>query len=290
MDGSYREYLVEGARAGARYALASPQRTPHGAAGGLLGKAAGNSLEFMDHREYQPGDDLRQIDWSAFARSDKLNVKLYRQEVTPHLDIVIDGSQSMALESTDKPRATLALAALLATAAENSAYTHCAWLTGDGVARVANSTAQPHTWEAPSFTSALNPAEALMSMPPSWRHGGVRLLLSDLLYLGDPLATLSLLSQNSVGVVVVQVLASADAEPTHQGNLELVDCETNERQEIFIDASARARYRVALRRHQQNWNNACRQVGAVLTTIIAEDLCRNWRLDALLAAEILKVA
>ena len=37
----------------------------------------GESMEFMDHREYQPGDDLRRLDWAAYARSDKMIVKLY---------------------------------------------------------------------------------------------------------------------------------------------------------------------------------------------------------------------
>ena len=68
----------------------------------------------MDHREYQPGDDLRRLDWAAYARSDKMIVKLYRQEVCPHLDVVIDGSRSMALEGTQKLRAGVALAAALA--------------------------------------------------------------------------------------------------------------------------------------------------------------------------------
>ena len=69
----------------------------------------------MEHRDYQPGDDLRRMNWSAYARSDKLVVKVFRQEVCPHFDLVIDGSRSMMLEGTQKLRATLGLAAALAT-------------------------------------------------------------------------------------------------------------------------------------------------------------------------------
>ena len=81
MNESYRRYLIDGERAGARYALAVPRSIPFGTAGSQMGKRPGSSLEFIDHREYQPGDDLRRIDWGGFARSDKLTVKLYRDEV-----------------------------------------------------------------------------------------------------------------------------------------------------------------------------------------------------------------
>ena len=116
-----------------------------------MGKRPGSSLEFIDHREYQPGDDLRRIDWGGFARSDKLTVKLYRDEVSPHLDVVIDGSRSMALEDSPKARATLGLAAVFATAASNVGYAHTAWIAGDGCRQVDNGTDRPSIWDGLRF-------------------------------------------------------------------------------------------------------------------------------------------
>ena len=52
---------------------------------------------------------------------------------------------------------------------------------------------------------------------------------------------------------------------------------------------AARRYREALARHQQNWQDACRQVGAVFVALIAEDVLARWDLDALVAAEVLRV-
>src|SRR3954463_16259934 len=119
-----RRHLAEGERAGQRYALGQPRRTLLGVAGGAMGPRAGSSLEFKDHRPYEPGDDLRHIDWSAYARSDQLSVKLFREEVTPHLDVVLDGSRSMALPDSLKAPAALALTAFFATAARNAGYRH----------------------------------------------------------------------------------------------------------------------------------------------------------------------
>ena len=290
MDENFRQYLLDGQRAGMRYVLSRPPGAPRGVAGSEMGGRPGSSLEFMDHRQYIPGDDLRRIDWSAYARSDKLTIKLYREEVCPHLDILIDTSRSMALAGTEKLRATLSLAALLASAAENAGYSHCAWLAAEGCRKAPNGAAEPALWEGIDFEYTAGTAESLQRLPPAWRPRGIRVLISDLLWLGDPVGMLSTFAQKAASVVVVQLLARADVDPPRHGNVRLIDSETHLHQEIFIDAGAQRRYRRALARHQQNWHRACRQVGAVMTTIVAEQLVRDWRLDELLALEVLKVA
>lgn len=55
----------------------------------------GFSVEFSEHREYTPGDELRHLDWRAYARSDRYYVKLYEQETNLHATLVIDTSNSM---------------------------------------------------------------------------------------------------------------------------------------------------------------------------------------------------
>jgi hypothetical protein len=114
-------------------------------------------------------------------------------------------------------------------------------------------------------------------------------LVSDLLWPGEPLHLLGPCAERATALAVVQLLAEADANPAAQGNLRLVDVETDEVKEVFVDAAAVRRYREALTRHQQNWHEACRQVGATFVTLIAERFVRDWRLDGLVAAEFLKV-
>src|SRR5258706_13818407 len=128
MNEEYLRYLMEGEQAGARFTLAAPRRVPIGMTGIRLGNRIGSSLEFRDHREYQAGDDLRRIDWNAYARTDKLILKLYQEEVSPHLDLVIDGSRSMALEGSAKLQATLGLASVFTVAATNAGFSHSTWL------------------------------------------------------------------------------------------------------------------------------------------------------------------
>lgn len=55
----------------------------------------GMSVEFSEYRDYQPGDDLRHLDWQLYARSNRLCVKKYTQETNVRMYVVIDTSGSM---------------------------------------------------------------------------------------------------------------------------------------------------------------------------------------------------
>src|SRR5215469_12604567 len=55
----------------------------------------GFSVEFSDYRNYQPGDDLRHLDWRLYARSDRLCIKRYMQETNVRFYVVCDASASM---------------------------------------------------------------------------------------------------------------------------------------------------------------------------------------------------
>ena len=121
MADSWPTQIAPGYQAGMGYALLRPRRTPAGLIGEQLGSNIGSSIEFMDYREYTPGDDLRRVDWSVYGRTDRLVVKLYREEVTPHLDVLIDASKSMALSGSAKSSATLGLAAALSAAGLDAA-------------------------------------------------------------------------------------------------------------------------------------------------------------------------
>ncbi len=66
--------------------LAGIHRSPH----------RGASVVFVEHREYRPGDDLRLLDWRAYARSDRHQIKRFEQETHLRASLVLDRSGSMA--------------------------------------------------------------------------------------------------------------------------------------------------------------------------------------------------
>ena len=77
-------------------------------------KTYGSSCEFADYRDYIPGDDITKIDWNAYARFEKLYLKLYLDERQLHTRIYIDASRSMDYGNCKKADVALKIAATLA--------------------------------------------------------------------------------------------------------------------------------------------------------------------------------
>lgn len=73
------------ARVAAEGALAGLHRSPR----------RGSSVEFAEHKEYAPGDELRHVDWKTYGRSDRLYVKRYEEETELHALFIVDASESM---------------------------------------------------------------------------------------------------------------------------------------------------------------------------------------------------
>jgi hypothetical protein len=77
-------------------------------------KTYGSSCEFADYRDYIPGDDITKLDWNAYARFEKLYLKLYLDERQVHTRIYIDASRSMDYGNGKKAEQALKIAAALA--------------------------------------------------------------------------------------------------------------------------------------------------------------------------------
>ena len=76
----------------------------------------GPSVEFADYRQYQPGDDPRRLDWRLYARSDRLVIKRFEQEVSARARMIIDTSASMSYRGSRAWGAKLDAARILSTA------------------------------------------------------------------------------------------------------------------------------------------------------------------------------
>ncbi len=61
----------------------------------------GFSVEFAEHREYVPGDDIRHVDWKVWSKTDKLYLKQYEEETNLLLYLLLDTSESMGYHSDD---------------------------------------------------------------------------------------------------------------------------------------------------------------------------------------------
>ncbi len=76
----------------------------------------GFSVEFAEHREYVPGDDIRHLDWKVFGRTDKFYLKQYEDETNLICYIALDVSESMAYRGPDSPLSKLEYAQCIGAA------------------------------------------------------------------------------------------------------------------------------------------------------------------------------
>jgi len=69
--------------------------------GGHRSPYFGQSIEFAQHREYVPGDDIRRIDWKVWSKTDKYYIKQYEEETNLRTTLVVDVSESMQFGEGD---------------------------------------------------------------------------------------------------------------------------------------------------------------------------------------------
>ncbi len=264
--------------AAARWRLPFSRQAWRGLAGNWAGAGAGSSLDFQDHRNYVPGDDPRHIHWQAFARTGALTMKLYRAEVAPFVDVVVDGSASMALTPAKRTRTDELLAFCVASADRAGAPVRAHVATGRVIRPIAAEEVRADRWRerlagtAPGGTAApkADGAEAAPPGPLHWRAGALKVLISDLLFPGDPSALLVPLAAGAgVGVVFAPALAD-EADLPWRGNVELTDCESGRERRQRIDDGLAARYREAYARHFALWREACRRRGVLFAVVPCE--------------------
>jgi uncharacterized protein (DUF58 family) len=235
--------------------------------GSFSGTGTGSSIDFQDHRPYFPGDDPRHIDWQAYARSGHYSMKLYREEVSPGIDLALDISESMFLDTAKAERTLELFYFAAASALQVRSLLRCYLVAGSTITPLAaeavfsGETLASACENAPRGTVA----PALDRIP--WRTGSLRLWISDLLYPGEP-ATGALAMGRGRGVIFAP-WSRAELEPAWEGNVELIDCESDERRRQRVDAGLLARYREAYARHFQLWREHARRSGVAFARVPA---------------------
>jgi uncharacterized protein (DUF58 family) len=270
-------------RAAAAFRLTLPRTPIGGRVGERLGSGTGSSLEFQDYRPYAPGDDLRHVDWAAYARSEILAVRLYREEVAPRIDLVLDISRSMVV-TEQKGRAYGELSGLLACACA-STVADCRVVTTHG--------SQPHTLNVPEDIERVLACDGTMSAIEQphlpLRRRSLRVVISDFLFPHDADAVVSRLARDSAMLAIVQLTLRDEAEPTVEGARRLVDVEGRGELDLMIDDTAVHEYRARFNRLRLGLSRAARRTGARFAHVVAgmplRDVARG-----LAAAGILEAA
>lgn len=245
-------------------------RSWRGSSGGWQGLNQGSSIDFQDHRAYMPGDDPRHLDWAAFARTNNYTMKLFREEVSPRLDVALDVSRSMALTPEKEARSLDLLALVISIALQDGISLRIYTAHSAGLWRRMETQAAVALESMPQLSSREVTAGQLPLAEIPWRAGSLRVLISDLLVPQPPERELANLNRDRGRTIILAPYLRTEAEPDWQGNLELHDCETTQVRQQRVEPFLLSRYRKSYQRHFELWQEAARRFSAPLARISCE--------------------
>lgn len=217
-----------------------------------LSRFSGAGQEFLDHRHFHHGDDLRAVNWRAYLRFEKLFLKMFRVEPHTPIRLLLDTSLSMATGALPKFEYARKLAAALC-------YVGLVRLDSMSIhpfhARLLDpfrSSGGRHRF-APTvdYLSQLKPEGrtdyfgVVRQFVSTYAQPGLVIVISDFLDERECDKPLQYLADFGHELMLIQVWAEEDRTPPWEGDLELSDAETGARLKIEFDAQARAQYTAA---------------------------------------------
>jgi len=225
------------------------------ATGGVASRAGtirGGRVEFLDHRGYVEGDDLRDLDWNVYARTSELFTKVFGAEREKHVHLLLDLSPSMSAVP-GKELFACRLAAALA---------HIALAAGDTVQVLAAGLPDEATpcKGLPSARDVVRHLECLPVPPPvDWarvrtdfatrrRPPGATVVISDF-WSAQPLPALAELVKRRQDVSLLHVLTPEEISPPLSGHVRLEDAESGEEVSLALTERDLDVYRAEVENH-----------------------------------------
>lgn len=221
---------------------------------GLVGghnrsRLPGGGQEFLDHRHFHQGDDLRAVNWRAYMRLDKMFLKLFQVEPRVPVRMLVDISASMTSGAADKFDYARKLAGALC-------YVGLVRLDTIEVLPFAAKLQEGKTCGGgrhrftplSRFLEALVPGGAtsfhkvVRDFLNDYPQRGLVIVISDFLDEGGCDKALQYLADYGNELMLIQIWSDEDRSPPWTGECDLVEAESGARLHIHVDAEARARY------------------------------------------------
>jgi len=243
---------------------------------------AGSGQEFLDHRHFHHGDDLRAINWRAYLRLEKLFLKMFQIEPRVPVRVLLDCSQSMGTGESSKFEFARKLTAALCYVGLVRLDSIClqpfadtlgdAFVCGGGRHRFMPAVNFLTNLKVGGKTNYLQIARDFIAKYP---QRGLLIVISDFLDDADPESPLQFLSDFGHELQLMHIYSPEDREPPWEGQLDLTDAESGQTLEITFDDQARRRYTAAFDEYAKSiqrvgLRNSGRYVGISTDTTIEE--------------------
>lgn len=247
-----------------RMALRSRKRVTGKEIGGRLSTKKGRGLEPVGYREYEPGDPLQLIDWTAYAKTEKFFVKEFEEERALQTHVLLDTSRSMGFDGKLGFAGKLAAGIAYLVEGENESFSLSPFTdrptfgeVDRGRLHLMDVVQRLETLTTGGETDILEVAQAYRKR---LRNRSLLVIISD--FLDDPERVkdgIHLLGDHDL--ILLQVASPAEIDPPFDGDLRLEDAETGEELGIYFSDSAKKSYTRLARRHATELGTAAAQVG-----------------------------
>jgi uncharacterized protein (DUF58 family) len=234
------------------------QKSLPGVVGGHnTSRSAGPGQEFLDHRQFHHGDDLRAVNWRAYLRLEKMFLKMFQLEPRIPVRVLVDISRSMstggttggskgALSKFDYARKLAAAMCYVALVRLDSIYLQpFAEKLGDPL-RLGGG--RQRFQPVANYLQALKPGgstkffDITRDFISRYPQRGLVIVISDFLDDAGCEKPLQYLTDFGHEMILIHVWADEDREPPWDGELDLEDAESGTRVQLAFDDSARAQY------------------------------------------------
>lgn len=228
----------------------------------------GTGLEFTDYRRYEPGDDLRYLDWNVYARLEKPFIKLFQADEELSVSILIDTSQSMSFGEPSKLEYAKKIATALGYITLANTDRISLYTLSDRLSSVL-----PSTYGKSHYTrieKALIPIETggttqlnecLTHLSVYQPKVGVVVILSDFLDSNGYREGINSLLGRDYTVSLIHIQSPEEIELLPQGEWQLEDAETGETKEITINDETLQHFREEMDTFRSTLQSFCKQKG-----------------------------
>jgi len=227
-------------------------------------KKTGSGIEFADHRDYAPGDDIRYLDWHAFQKFDRLLIRLYEEEEDLAIYFIIDTSASMGFGEGEKLRQAKRLCAALAyVGLANLDRIAIVAATDEISGRMPTTRGKARIFRIFRFLTGIRAegatdlGEAMKTFVAQHKRKGLAVLISDLY---DPEGFergINVLRFNRFEPYVIHVVDKRDAKPELKGDVRVYDCETGTEREVTVTAKVLEKYQQAYEAYLEEVQRYC---------------------------------
>ncbi len=242
-------------------------------------KTYGSSCEFNDYRDYIAGDDIKKIDWNAYARFEKLYLKLYLDERQMQTKIYIDVSRSMGHGAGEKGRQAIRLAAALAYISVCDMDKVSIYLIrGGAIEEIIHEMLGRDRYfnEISALNGIVFEGDSRISeaiLPAKVGYGdGMSIIISDFLTDENFESGIDYLASKKRDIFCIQVLSKEELNPKVRGKMHLFDCEdTSKSYRKNINKEIIGAYKMALKYATERVRDYCHSRGAEYILISTEE-------------------